>query len=1079
MHRRRAKEGAGQDPCAQNFENSTGQLQRLLGGALVAKLREFFAPLQVAAVIVVLAAVLFTLGIAISTRSAIKHYATSASLIANTVPQYNDRLLTSISGRTRSPARVVLFIDGVPVDEHVNSQPSPATSTSFSNSEVTCADKCSFRVSMPDQVPGAVRRNRIVALSAQMLEHPAWGNSRSCYQPTTGHPTGDNSVDCDRPPKQSIPPALPSTDGEAIPVPRAAHSTRVPSDLRISTLIRFPQNPAVLARPLNVTVSTSLRVGSWNPQRRAARKEANPASRVVHIWVSPYSLRYSALIRLPTSATLVQALHSGLSQSIFLRKVLDITVDAYVRLASLNPRMQLFENSGSRQTLIVVNGDTSASFFDQDENLAIEEPESPWLSYPASIRKRAHGPTPDCEATANGGEARLGGGRRISGGSAAGGCNQTLVLTVSGFSVTDYAVLDNNSEGRGTQLPSTFWPNGTAVWYGSLSSGHTYHLTLARDTPKTVTDIREILRQAPPLPWSAWNLPVGVLQLLILAALILGLFFVLRSGDEANGVAALLGVLLADTCINLLARISFQLGALLFLHGSAPGVPLPHPWPWAFYGATMACAVGAVVFLGTYSFDRFKVPGARKPFVFTIVASGVVVVTATCLSFTASPSLFTISASPTMLLVLRGSCNALAFALLLIQFRPDVFITLLTRRRILRFGLLTASLLFFSICAIVISPTVLPDNLHPIGLYSPLFITVDVSLFAKSLAPLLFAITMVLPGVSNPKGHPWENRERRLALFLTVLFVGYSYVFIGIPMGLIFSFLAIRFIAIRSEQIHEIDAAVAYRDENVVAPSDIVSLKDIRRAASAQLALRDSFLNNQISGATYERRSADLEAFGKSLARALGPSAAYEKWILGYEFGPGRSLLENGRWGAIVGLAAGVTMALFQSHVILTTFSDGHMVIFDSFAVLALTMLRAVPAGFALGFTLPYLRGNMASTKGLVVAFALCIALLPYDFFQYSAYEALSESLHLLLLFGVIGLALDLLTAIRLARSLPLRQLLDVTGLGNLTATAAVTASIMVSLITQESRALLDVAVQNATVALHSAIGAPTQTEER
>jgi hypothetical protein len=486
--------------------------------------------------------------------------------------------------------------------------------------------------------------------------------------------------------------------------------------------------------------------------------------------------------------------------------------------------------------------------------------------------------------------------------------------------------------------------------------------------------------------------------------------------------------------------------------------------------------------LGRYCFIRFNVPGARKPFVFTIVAAGVVIVVATSLSFGASSgpslSLFTVSAHSTMLLVLRGTCNVLAFALLLIQFRPDVFVTVLTQRRTLRFGLLIASLTFLSICALVISPTVQPDDLHPIGLYSPLFITVDVSLFAKSLAPLLFAITMLLPGVCNPTGHPWEKRERRLALFLTVLCVGYSYVFIGIPVGLIFSFLAIRFIAIRSEQIPEIDAAVAYRDENAIAPKDIATLKDIRRAASAKLALTDSFLSNQIARATYDKKRADLEAFGEGLARTLGRGATYEKWILGYEFGPGRSLLENGRWGAILGLLAGVAMALFQSHDILATFSDGHMVIFDSFAVLTLTMLRAVPAGFALGFTLPYLRGNMASTKGLVLAFALCIALLPYDFFQYTAHEALSESLHLLLLFGVIGLALDVLTAIRLARSLPLRQLLTVTGLGNVTATAAVTASILASLIGQESRALLDVAVKNATVALHTAtIGVPGQSE--
>ncbi len=1038
----------------------------------MAKLRQFFAPVQVAAGIVVLAAVLFTAAIAISTLVAIGNNAKITSLIVSTtVAHYEHRLLTSISGWTTSPARVVLFIDGVPVDEHVNSLPSPAASMASPSSEPTCANKCRFHVKMPDEVPTAVKQTRIVALSAQMLEHPTWGNSSHCYNPTSNHPGRGNSANCNQPLNEPIQATLPSSK-ETMPAPRPAHITRSLDDLRISTVVRLPQHTTLLRMPDSYTVSTSWRVGSMPWQRAAVLPApADRASRVVHIWVSPYNLRYSAIIELPTDAALVQALHSGLPQSIFLRKVLDITVDAHDRLGSLNPRMQLFDNPGTGRTLIIVNGDTSASFFGQDENLSIEEPASPWLIYPTPARNRGHTSTLDCASTAAGREAN--------------GCNQALVLTVSGFTVSDYAVLDDNSEGRGTQLPSTFWPNGTAVWFGTLSSGHSHHLTLARDTPKTVTDIRTILRQAPPLPWSAWNLPVGVLQILVLAALILGIFFVLRSGNESRAVTALLGVLLADTCINLLVRISFQLGALLFSNvpaGSLPGSP--REWLWVLYGAAMVFAVGAAVLLGTYCFIRFNIPGARIPFVFTIVAAGVVIVVATYLSFsalssTASSSLFTLSLPAAALLRLRGTCNALAFALLLIQLRPDVFVTVLTERRILRFSLLSASLAFLAICALVISPTVQPDGLHPIGLYSPLFITVDVSLFAKSLAPLLFAITMLLPGVSNPPGHPWERQERRLALFLTVLCVGYSYVFIGIPVGLIFSFLAIRFIAIRSEQIHDIDAAVAYRDENAVAPRDIATLKDIRRAASAQLALRDSFLSNQITRATYDKKSADLEAFGNGLAQALGPGAAYEKWILGYEFGPGKSLLENGRWGAILGLVAGVAMALFQSHDILATFSDGHMVIFDSFAVLALTMLRAVPAGFALGFTLPYLRGNMASTKGLVVASALCIALLPYDFFQYSAHEALSESLHLLLLFGIIGLALDILTAIRLARSLPLRQLLTVTGIGNVTATAAVTASILASLIGQESRALLDVAVQNATVALHTAtIGEPNQVEK-
>jgi len=1040
-------------------------MERLFGGALVAKLRNSFAPLQVAAVIVVLAAVLFTLAVTISTRSAATHYTNSESLLVKTsvVAHYHNRFLTNISGRTTFPARVVLFIDGVPVDEHVNSQPPQAMRTPFSAPEAACANKCRFDVTMPQQVPTAVKGSRIVALSAQMLEQPTWGNAKLCYQPTSDDLEKGNSGGCDQPVKKSIPATLPSSSREARLVPRAAHTARLPDDLRISTVIRFPPNATFLAAP--VTVNTSVGARWSNPRRRAtvlsSLAEA-PASRVVHLWISPYSLRYSAVIGLPANATLVQALHSGLSQSTFLRKVLDITVNTYVRLGSLKPRMQLFENPSTGQTLIIVNGDTSASFFGQDENLIINEPASPWLSYPTSTRSRDRGRTPDCEAAANDGKTRLG------------GCNQTLVLSVSGFSVSDYAVLDDNTEGRGTQLPSTFWPNGTAVWYGSLSSAHNYHLTLVRDTPKTVTDIRTILRQAPPSPWSPWNLPVGILQILVLAALILGLFFVLRSGRECNGVAALLGILLADTCINLLVRLSF-----LFPRG--PVAWLPNLPPWVFYGAVVACAVGAVLILGAYFFKRFDVPGAFKPFAFTIVASSVVIVAATYLSFTCPPSfacpssLFDLSVHWSTLLKLRAACSSLAFALLLIQFRPDVFVTVLTQRRILRFTLLTASLIFLGICAIVISPTVLPDDLHPIGLYLPINIAVEVSQFAKSLAPLLFAVTMLLPGVSNPTGHPWEKREGRLALFLTVLCVGYSYVFIGIPIGLIFSFLAIRFIAIRSERICEIDAAVAYRDENAVAASDVASLKDIRRAASAQLALRDSFLNNQISRATYEKRRADLEAFENDLANDLGPGAAYEKWILGYEFGPGKSLLENGRWGAALGLLAGVAMALFQSHVILAAFSDGHMVIFDSFAALALTMLRAVPAGIALGFTLPYLRGNMASTKGLVVAFALCIALLPYDFLQYSTHEALSESLHLLLLFGVIGLALDILTAIRLSRSLPLHQLLNVTGIGNVTATAAVTASILASLIGQESRALLDVAVQNATVTLHAAISPPNQ----
>jgi hypothetical protein len=65
---------------------------------------------------------------------------------------------------------------------------------------------------------------------------------------------------------------------------------------------------------------------------------------------------------------------------------------------------------------------------------------------------------------------------------------------------------------------------------------------------------------------------------------------------------------------------------------------------------------------------------------------------------------------------------------------------------------------------------------------------------------------------------------------------------------------------------------------------------------------------------------------------------------------------------------------------------------------------------------------------------------------------------------------MDAWTAVRLSRTLSLRELLGVTGFVNVTATAAIVASIVISLATDASQSLLNVALQTGAAALHSAL---------
>ena len=112
---------------------------------------------------------------------------------------------------------------------------------------------------------------------------------------------------------------------------------------------------------------------------------------------------------------------------------------------------------------------------------------------------------------------------------------------------------------------------------------------------------------------------IAICQIAILVGLILGLFWVVRSENEPPVVASIVGILTADTCINLFARFSL---ATLFLSG--PSMTL--------YVVILPFAVAAVLFIGRWLFARVGIPGAWKSFAFTILASCFIVVVATGLS---------------------------------------------------------------------------------------------------------------------------------------------------------------------------------------------------------------------------------------------------------------------------------------------------------------------------------------------------------------------------------------------------------------------------------------------------------------
>ena len=67
---------------------------------------------------------------------------------------------------------------------------------------------------------------------------------------------------------------------------------------------------------------------------------------------------------------------------------------------------------------------------------------------------------------------------------------------------------------------------------------------------------------------------------------------------------------------------------------------------------------------------------------------------------------------PETLLVLCGVCRTLAFALLLIQFRPDVFVSEMRMPTVWRGAVLMAFLVLFGVCAWLVTPTT-PHLAHP------------------------------------------------------------------------------------------------------------------------------------------------------------------------------------------------------------------------------------------------------------------------------------------------------------------------------------------------------------------------------
>jgi hypothetical protein len=360
---------------------------------------------------------------------------------------------------------------------------------------------------------------------------------------------------------------------------------------------------------------------------------------------------------------------------------------------------------------------------------------------------------------------------------------------------------------------------------------------------------------------------------------------------------------------------------------------------------------------------------------------------------------------------------------------------------------------FFVLCAAFVHRDLVVDRSHgefPVPMSNAVSATIGAGEAASWLALPLVGLLLFVFARGLDARSPRTMSYAAIVATLALWCVGLNSTFLSVPVPALLAFVTIPLIALRprreTEELCEQHLKDPPTQDELFLDAELQS--DIAAARRTQRRLRDDFTGGTITRADYEAKNADLQSFIDEKASGDPVHAANSLRGSMFTSFPLAEPLRAARRAGVIGVVIGAVFLLLGFDQIRTILSETAVPGIKFVGLVGSTLVGSAVAAFAFVLLLPYFRGSMATTKGILLGIAALVATLPVTLMSPDPKRAVIDAASTLLFFPVVGAIFDVSALAHYANRMSLPRLLSFAGLGSFATVGTVFATAIVTALT-------------------------------
>ena len=213
---------------------------------------------------------------------------------------------------------------------------------------------------------------------------------------------------------------------------------------------------------------------------------------------------------------------------------------------------------------------------------------------------------------------------------------------------------------------------------------------------------------------------------------------------------------------------------------------------------------------------------------------------------------------------------------------------------------------------------------------------------------------------------------------------------------------------------------------------------DLDVAARTLRQLREKFLAGDLDFATYNTRSLELTQFMVEESRGLTPVKPEVGKTTMFAAFTLRDPLRSARQAGFIGAVLSAVTIFVAFDVLKDVLGESSLPVMYLLAWSLHAIARGAVAAFVFVYFLPYLRGGMATTKGLFLAFAAVVAIAPATVLLETWHHAVATLITAALFFPLVGAVLDTIGLVQHAESVSMMRIFSFANLRTIAAIGGV-----------------------------------------